>query len=50
LYISNGDGEAQEFNGRVAYLLEGFGFGVEFIDLRDEHREFLSRLLNSSAG
>ena len=50
LHIATGNGEAKEFTGRVAYLLEGFGFGVEFTGLTDDHREFLAQILNSSSG
>jgi hypothetical protein len=48
LYIASGDGQIQKFSGRVAYLLEGFGFGVEFTDLTEEHRKFLSQLFDSA--
>lgn len=50
LHISPTSGEAMEFKGRVAYILEGFGFGIEFLDLTDEHRKFLSGLLASASG
>jgi hypothetical protein len=39
-----------QFSGRVAYILAGFGFGVEFLDLTDDHRKFLTRLLASASG
>lgn len=50
LHISAANGESMQFNGKVAYILEGFGFGIEFIDLTDEHREFLARLLATTSG
>ncbi|MEO6334982.1 MAG: PilZ domain-containing protein [Pyrinomonadaceae bacterium] len=43
-------GVSMIFSGKVAYVLEGFGFGVEFLDLTDEQRDFLARLLASTAG
>ena len=50
LLISRANGESMSFRGRVAYILDGFGFGVEFIDLTDEHRQFLAELLSSASG
>ena len=45
--ISTPSGISMRFSGRVAYLLDGFGFGVEFVDLTDEKREFLNIILNA---
>jgi len=50
LQISSSSGNTMQFAGRVAYVLEGFGFGVEFIDLSDTQREFLSQIVSSAAG
>jgi hypothetical protein len=50
MYISASDGDSMQFIGRVAYILEGFGFGIEFTDLTDAHREFLAKLLASASG
>jgi hypothetical protein len=50
LHISATNGESREFSGKVAYLLEGFGFGVEFTDLTEDHRKFLAGLLESASG
>ena len=50
LVISSSSGEAMQFKGKVAYLLEGFGFGVAFVDLSDEQRDFLNKLISSAAG
>ena len=50
LHISATNGESMQFKGRVAYILEGFGFGVEFLDLTDGHRAFLSQLLAAASG
>ncbi|MEP6703692.1 MAG: PilZ domain-containing protein [Acidobacteriota bacterium] len=43
-------GESMIFSGKVAYVLEGFGFGVEFLDLTDDQRDFLTRLLALTDG
>ena len=48
--IATSDGESMQFNGDVAYVLEGMGFGMEFTDLSDQHRDFLARIVNSSGG
>ena len=50
LYISAATGESMRFQGRVAYVLDGNGFGVEFVDLNDEQRTFLSHLVESASG
>src|SRR5687768_5530036 len=49
LQISATGGETVVFNGRVAYVLDGFGFGVEFTDLTDSQREFLQRILAAAS-
>jgi hypothetical protein len=49
LYISAANGASMQFTGRVAYILDGFGFGVEFTDLSDTHREFLAKLVASTS-
>ena len=46
--ITTSDGESMQFTGIVAYLLEGMGFGMEFTDLSDQHRDFLSRVVKST--
>ena len=48
LHIGSTSGSSMPFKGKVAYVLEGFGFGVEFVDLSDEQREFLSGLLSTA--
>ena len=50
LQISASDGDSMVFDGKVAYLLDGFGFGVEFTDLTDDRREFLKRILGAASG
>jgi hypothetical protein len=48
LNISSSNGESMQFNGRVAYVLENFGFGVEFVDLSDKQRDFLNSIITSA--
>jgi hypothetical protein len=50
IHITASDGSSLPFKGQVAYLLAGNGFGVEFLDLTDEHSEFLKDLMASAAG
>ena len=45
LHIAASTGESMEFTGKVAYILDGFGFGIEFTDLTDDHRRFIAELL-----
>lgn len=49
LRIATSGGESMEFMGKVAYVLEGFGFGVEFVDLTDPQRGFLSSVVSSAS-
>ena len=49
LRIDSSDGQSVEFKGKVAYVLENFGFGVEFVDLTDQQREFLLKIVQSAA-
>ena len=48
LVISSSNGDSMEFKGRVAYVLENFGFGVEFTDVSDPQRQFLGEIAVSS--
>ena len=50
LTLTGLNGEILNFNGRVAYVLDGMGFGVEFTDLTDAHREFLGQVIRSAGG
>ncbi|PYT00265.1 MAG: hypothetical protein DMF63_06740 [Acidobacteria bacterium] len=50
LHIAATDGSDAELNGRVAYVLEGNGFGVEFTSLADKQKQFLQSILTSSTG
>lgn len=38
-------GETLRFSGNVAYVLDGFGFGLSFTNLTTDHIAFLSRTL-----
>lgn len=49
LHIASTRGDSQQFTGKVAYVLEGFGFGVEFVDLTDAQREFLFGLITTAS-
>lgn len=40
-------GDVLRFSGNVAYVLEGFGFGLTFTDLTSDHHAFLNRTLAS---
>ncbi len=43
--ISTADGREMPFSGTVAYVLDGFGFGVKFDDLNESQREFLNGVI-----
>ena len=47
LVISASSGISMRFGAKVAYILDGFGFGVEFTDLTAEKSEFLNMILTS---
>ena len=49
LHIASSDGQSMPFSGRVAYVLENFGFGVEFVDLSDQQRALLKKIVDSAA-
>ena len=49
LHIASSGGQAMRFDGRVAYVLENFGFGVEFVDVTDQQSEFLKKIVESVA-
>lgn len=38
-------GEQLNVKGRVAYVMDGFGFGVEFTDLSDDSRQAINKIL-----
>jgi len=44
------NGRSLPFTGDIAYILEGFGFGVRFTDLSDEQTVFLERIVQSLGG
>jgi hypothetical protein len=39
-------GEEFTAAGKVAYVMDGFGFGVEFTDVSDTARQAISKMLN----
>jgi PilZ domain len=39
-----------KFSGEVAYIFPGSGFGVKFMDMTDEKRDFIEHLIRSSEG
>lgn len=48
LVIAASNGDSMQFQGRVAYVLENFGFGIEFVDLTDAQRQFLGEVVISA--
>lgn len=49
IHITAAEGLTMPFKGRVAYLLTGNGFGIEFLDLTDLQKEFLKGLMPATA-
>jgi hypothetical protein len=47
LSIAGPGGIPMRLSGKVAYILDGFGFGVEFTDLTPEGRDFLLMLIGA---
>ena len=41
------DRSAKRFVGKVAYVLPGMGFGIQFLDLTEEQQRFLAVFMNS---
>jgi hypothetical protein len=39
------DGDSIRFTGTVAYVLDGFGFGVHFTDVTDEQKAVVQQIL-----
>lgn len=46
--LQNTAGQTLRFQGSVAYVLEGFGFGLTFINLTKDHLKFLNNTLPTS--
>lgn len=46
--LENTAGDVLRFSGNVAYVLEGFGFGLSFSNITPAHEAFLSRALPST--
>jgi|SRR5690606_31925039 len=45
LLISDADGREMEFDGKVAWLSGGVGFGVHFVGMDDENVKFLRSIV-----
>jgi len=45
LEIVSASGDSMQFSGKVAYHLDGFGFGVEFVNVTEAQREFLAMVI-----
>ena len=50
LGIARNDEGITELSGKVAYVLEGFGFGVQFIGLTENQTKFLKEITDSHGG
>ena len=50
IHITAAEGLSMPFKGQVAYILAGNGFGVEFLDVTEEQKEFLKELMAAAAG
>ena len=48
--LNSPDGETLPFTGEIAYVLDGFGFGVKFTGLTDEHKTFLDQVIKAHGG
>ena len=46
LTLAHPDGNSMEFAGKDAWLANGVGFGVNFVEMDDSHREFLKKLID----
>ena len=46
--LQTSEGESSKLTGKVAYVMSGFGFGIEFTDLTDGTRELLDRLIKGA--
>jgi hypothetical protein len=49
LEIASTNGDSATFTGEVAYVFEGMGFGVMFIDPDDQSRQFLDRIIQEKS-
>ncbi len=46
--LRTSEGATLTFQGEIAYVLEGFGFGLKFVELGDEQKEFLHKAMGSA--
>ncbi|HMO79879.1 MAG TPA: PilZ domain-containing protein [Pyrinomonadaceae bacterium] len=47
--LKDRDGTTISFKGEIAYVLEGFGFGLKFLGLGEEQNAFLRRALTADS-
>ena len=47
--IQTTSGESVRFAGEVAYVFEGMGFGVRFVDLNDQCKQFLEKIIEEKS-
>lgn len=47
--IKSTAGESVRFAGEVAYVFDGMGFGVRFVDLNDESKKFLQKIIDAKS-
>ena len=47
--LSTSAGQSIDLAGKVAYVIPGFGFGIEFTDLSDQAKSALDSLIKSAA-
>jgi|SRR5215218_4849362 len=47
--LNRSEGEPIHFTGNVAYVMPGFGFGIQFTDLSDQAKAALESLIKSAA-
>ncbi len=47
--INASDGQSVHFDGEVAYVFEGMGFGVKFLNVDENKQQFLDRLITSKS-
>lgn len=49
LEIRASDGQSANFDGEVAYVFEGMGFGVKFLNVDDDKQRFLDRIIEQKS-
>ena len=41
-------GESFQLRGKVVYVMDGFGFGVSFVELSEDSKELVERIVGSA--